>query len=956
MRILLFEKKAVSGILLTLLLVSVFVLAFNIQPVRAQGTIYIRADGSIDPPTAPVQRNGDVYTLTGDISSDADGIVIERDNIVLDGAGFTIQGSGNGISLTGISNVTIRNTNIEDFYAGIWLDSSSNYDIVSGNNITTNTYYGISLHDSCNYNSINGNDITNNEYGIWLYSSSNSSISGNIITNGYFGIWLNSSSNYNNMSGNNIGNNFDKGIALESSSSYNIVNGNNLTNNWTGIHLNSSSNNILIGNDIVNNTIGISLDSSFDDSISGNSFDNNGLFVAEGSFGNSVSDNLVNGKPLVYLEGVSDVVVGDAGEVVLVQCSRIRVEDLNLSSATVGVELWQTNNTELSENSLTANSQGGIYLISSSNNSISGNNITANSAFGISLDSSSNNNVSGNSITANSIGIILSGSSSNKVTHNNFILNGQQAGSEESGYPNVWDDGYPSGGNYWSDYNGADSFSGAFQNEIGSDGIGDSPYVIDANNLDNYPLMDPIPLLAPSQFVASISPFSESILEGQSINFTSTTSGVALPYSYQWCLNDNAVSGATSRSWRFSPHSMGNYSVYLNVTDGLGNSAISNQASVTVGEGPPPLALSISPVSASVYLGQEVVVNNLGYVDQQVSFTANVSGGTPPYKQCDWVVSMGDVVLGGSSGSLENYPELINFSWAISPITSTGTYTVHFDVTDSLGTVAERDAMVTVMARPENLSTVLISPISATMPVVAGQSVEFCSCPTPWSMPPYTYQWYLNDTPVPGATSINWTFIPTQTGDYSVYLNVTNSLGNTTMSNTASVTVTSVLYAQADCPVYLDLYDEQGNCVGYNSTSGTVESQVDNALWESNQTILVFDLSGTYNLKVTGTDDGTYELETSQQGANGTISVVFDLNGTITRGKTQTYLISLRVLPGDINGDGKVSLQDLVLLANAYGSKPGDPNWNPNADLNGDGVVNLADLVILALHYGQHNP
>jgi len=234
--------------------------------------------------------------------------------------------------------------------------------------------------------------------------------------------------------------------------------------------------------------------------------------------------------------------------------------------------------------------------------------------------------------------------------------------------------------------------------------------------------------------------------------------------------------------------------------------------------------------------------------------------------------------------------------------------------------------------------------------------VEFCSCPTPWSMPPYTYQWYLNDTPVPGATSINWTFIPTQTGDYSVYLNVMDSLGNTTMSNTASVTVTSVLYAQADCPVYLDLYDEQGNCVGYNSTSGTVESQVDNALWESNQTILVFDLSGTYNLKVTGTDDGTYELETSQQGANGTISVVFDLNGTITRGKTQTYLISLRVLPGDINGDGKVSLQDLVLLANAYGSKPGDPNWNPNADLNGDGVVNLADLVILALHYGQHNP
>lgn len=403
---------------------------------------------------------------------------------------------------------------------------------------------------------------------------------------------------------------------------------------------------------------------------------------------------------------------------------------------------------------------------------------------------------------------------------------------------------------------------------------------------------------------------------------------------------------------------MGNYSVYLNVTDSLGNSATSNQASVTVGEhhGPPPLALSISPVSASVYLGEEVVVSNLGYVDQQVSFTANVSGGTPPYRQCEWLVSIGDAVLGGASGWLENYPELLNFSWAVSPYTSTGTYTVHFDVTDSLGTIAEREALVTVMERPKNVSTVLISPISATMPVVAGQSVEFCSCPRPWSVPPYTYQWYLNDIPVPGATSINWTFTPALIGNYSVYLNVTDSLGNATMSNTASVKVTSVLYAHADCPVYLNLYDAHGNCVGYNSTSRTVENQVDNALWESNQTILVFDLSGTYNLEVTGTDSGTYELETSQQGATGTVSVVFDLNGTIKKDETQTHIISLSVLPGDINGDGKVSLQDLVSLANAYGSIPGDPKWNPNADLNGDGKVSLQDLVILANHYGQHSP
>jgi hypothetical protein len=61
-------------------------------------------------------------------------------------------------------------------------------------------------------------------------------------------------------------------------------------------------------------------------------------------------------------------------------------------------------------------------------------------------------------------------------------------------------------------------------------------------------------------------------------------------------------------------------------------------------------------------------------------------------------------------------------------------------------------------------------------------------------------------------------------------------------------------------------------------------------------------------------------------------------------------------IPGDINGDFKVSLQDLVLLANAYGSKPGDVRWNPDADINCNAVVDLADLVILAQDYGQHYP
>jgi len=56
-------------------------------------------------------------------------------------------------------------------------------------------------------------------------------------------------------------------------------------------------------------------------------------------------------------------------------------------------------------------------------------------------------------------------------------------------------------------------------------------------------------------------------------------------------------------------------------------------------------------------------------------------------------------------------------------------------------------------------------------------------------------------------------------------------------------------------------------------------------------------------------------------------------------------------IPGDINGDGSVNLQDLVFLAKAYGSSLGTARWNANADINGNLKVDLPDLVILAKNY-----
>jgi hypothetical protein len=55
---------------------------------------------------------------------------------------------------------------------------------------------------------------------------------------------------------------------------------------------------------------------------------------------------------------------------------------------------------------------------------------------------------------------------------------------------------------------------------------------------------------------------------------------------------------------------------------------------------------------------------------------------------------------------------------------------------------------------------------------------------------------------------------------------------------------------------------------------------------------------------------------------------------------------------GDVNGDGKVDMKDVALVAHSFGSTPSDPTWNEACDLNSDGVINMIDIAIVASHFG----
>lgn len=100
------------------------------------GTVYIRANGSIDPPSAPITTSDNItYTLTDNITSSDSGIIIERNDIVIDGAGFQLAGAGSGIgiNLSNRINVSIRNITIINFQTGIYLDNSNDSTLIQNN-------------------------------------------------------------------------------------------------------------------------------------------------------------------------------------------------------------------------------------------------------------------------------------------------------------------------------------------------------------------------------------------------------------------------------------------------------------------------------------------------------------------------------------------------------------------------------------------------------------------------------------------------------------------------------------------------------------------------------------------------------------------------------------------------------------------------------------------------------
>lgn len=202
------QTVSIAALVLALLFSAVAIVPC-VRLASAQiGSVTIRADGSVSPSTAPIQRLGSLYLVTGDIGQ----ISVERSNMTLDGRGHTIQGEPKqasqvdnigGISIDNVQNVTVKGFLIKDCAFGFALDYCSNI-VISDNNIT-GTYYTL-LPDMLHA-------------GVFIWHGDHINMTGNRLESNEYGIYLGEQSSHNLIVGNTISGSTNEGIRLYESSS-----------------------------------------------------------------------------------------------------------------------------------------------------------------------------------------------------------------------------------------------------------------------------------------------------------------------------------------------------------------------------------------------------------------------------------------------------------------------------------------------------------------------------------------------------------------------------------------------------------------------------------------------------------------------------------------------------------------------------------------------------------------
>jgi len=392
--------------------------------------------------------------------------------------GGTVPPGAGQVILANCSNIIIDKQNVSGGDTGIILGFSSN-NTISNNTVEFNSYDGMSLYES-DSNLIFNNSINYSLYmaaGINIYYCDNNTIRDNFLANNSrYGVLV-QYSNDNRFVNNNISGSA-YGMTTHFSERTLILN-NTLSNNLGHIDIHISTGTIVSNNTITSGNerfevsvpYGILFYNSEHCKADNNKFINSSLMI----WGYELSNwnthyidttNTVNGKPVIYwCNRTGGTIPPGAGGVILANCTNVTVYNQILNNGSVGLNLGFSDNNVVYNNTIEYNGNTGVNILSSDSNTFYNNSISYNQwPFWLDFPGA--------------------GSDFNLIYHNDFINNSKIP--LDFTTTTYWHNGFPSGGNHWSDYTGIDVKTGVFQNQDGSDGFGDTPYWN-----DYYPLMKP---------------------------------------------------------------------------------------------------------------------------------------------------------------------------------------------------------------------------------------------------------------------------------------------------------------------------------------------------------------------------------------------------------------------------------------------------------------------------------
>ena len=299
--------------------------------------------------------------------------------------------------------------------------------------------------------------------------------------------------------------------------------------------------------------------------------------------------------------GVEGLSVGNNPPPVATGATNVTVKNLTVKGSIFGISLMDTTNALIFNNTISETRNvpfqptAGIRVSGGGSNIITGNNLI-NNQVGIYFLETQNNLIVGNNIENSSApstggyGIVFWGASNNIIYHNSFINNKVQAYDDSFNSPfsiNTWDNGYPNGGNYWSDYQ--TKYPDAA--EIGNSRIGNTAYVIDSKNQDRYPLMEPFTTTPPQ--ITLLSPVNQ-VYNESSVDLVFTTDEAVNWTAYSLDGKQNVTITGNSTITGI-PNGSHNLTVYAN--DTFGNMGTSETISFSVAEEPEPFPTALVSVA-----------------------------------------------------------------------------------------------------------------------------------------------------------------------------------------------------------------------------------------------------------------------------------------------------------------------------------------------------------------------